>query len=155
MPSLLKRLSTKSFRRRNTSDISQDSEHLQKTSTSSSLARSATLPPDVEKGQSQGPNNEHLISSKPQNGSSFNHASSRGTTPDNIPPLPTPPATVLLGMPSPQFYDSPHGSPNSVDPVQSLAIAGVMDRINGGPKLSKAEKVLNKIGNNMFFEFHF
>ncbi|CAL1709515.1 unnamed protein product [Somion occarium] len=46
-------------------------------------------------------------------------------------------------MPSPQFFDPPQKSP--MDPVQNLADNGTMDKVNGGPKSSKTENLLNKI----------
>lgn len=153
MPTLSKRFSFKSLKRRFTSDSIDVSERSEKTPSPSRLGRSGTLPPDVGKG-------DHVIGgsseSTPESssGSGFNPPSS-GTgnrsrplvlSKELLPPLPTPPATI--GMPSPQLFASPETSPIPFDPIQNLAVTGVMHKVNAGPQSSKTEKVLNKIGKS-------
>ena len=155
MPSTIsKRFSFKSLKRRFTSD-SNDSVRSEKSPSPSRIARSETLPPDVEKGEHI--NSSPSLSTEPSNGSNTSKqdasyfaskGGSRSLVLQNevVPPLPTPPATI--GMPSPQLFASPEASPTPLDPVVNLAVSGVMDKIHAGPQRTKAEKFLNKMGES-------
>ncbi|KAK7683623.1 hypothetical protein QCA50_013461 [Cerrena zonata] len=132
--SITKKFSFKNIKKR---FASEDGGSVTQSSRQSSS--SSTLPPDVEKGESgvarlsaNGPNLSDI-------GASGRSRSSRS---EDIPPIPAfPPG---LNAPSASI-SSPTVPPIPLNPLQNLATTGIMDKVNEGPKDSKAENLLNKI----------
>ena len=135
MPSVSKRFSFKSLKRRFASDDNNTSE------------KPPSLPPDVEKG-GDSVKSPALLTPDPSNesGSSLGTKNLSSASLAKMVPLLSVPS-AMVEMPSPQpFVPTLEVVMSPIDPIQNLAATGVMDKIHAGPKSSKAEKVLNKIG---------